>query len=68
MDWHVEYPGVTDCNTWGGYTFNQTLFPSPTDFMNYLANGTENVVGNRLNLILNVHGQTGILISAFVIS
>jgi alpha-glucosidase (family GH31 glycosyl hydrolase) len=44
---------------WGGYTFNSSLFPDPTDWIDYV-HSEGNVMGHSLKLSLNLHPQTGV--------
>eukprot|EP00698_Gefionella_okellyi_P004819 TRINITY_DN1445_c0_g1_i1.p1 TRINITY_DN1445_c0_g1~~TRINITY_DN1445_c0_g1_i1.p1 ORF type:complete len:886 (-),score=199.72 TRINITY_DN1445_c0_g1_i1:45-2429(-) len=58
MDWHIE-PHQSGCNDWGGFTWNQTLFPDPVEFVNWL-HSDNNTLQHPLKLLLNVHPQSGV--------
>jgi hypothetical protein len=57
VDWHTE-PTDPRCYNYGGFTVNTTLWPTWTDFVNSLHDGT-NPTGRPLKLLLNLHPQGG---------
>lgn len=59
MDWHIEPPKSSKCLSWGQYVWNNTLWPTPTNFTARVHAG-DTPLGHAIDLSLNVHPQTGI--------
>lgn len=59
MDWHIEPPKSSKCLSWGQYVWNNTLWPTPTNFTARVHAG-QTPLGHPIDLSLNVHPQTGI--------
>ncbi len=57
-DWHTEND-VPGCVSWGGFTWNETLFPNPQKFSQKL-HSNENPIGHPLQLSLNLHPSSGV--------
>lgn len=53
MDWHTEPDSVPGCDPYGGYVWNESLFPDVTNFTSFLHD-------NSLKVIVNTHDVTGV--------
>lgn len=62
MDWHTT-PHTQTCSAWGQLDFNTSLFPDPPSFIEMIHGGSDgkgNLIGHPLELVLNIHPQSGV--------